>query len=668
MFAFIRTIQLMRDQSSFNNHEYMYIGVSMLLSLTDNHRPAIFHHTSSLLHTSLLVFVIYLMCCNGMYGIAGSIAYIGMIPIWCSLALMLGREKAIVGPENGDEILLVNRWNYRVFYIFFGFVYFYAGIAKTSLDWLSGTLPYDLLLRNAWNNSRTCERFVEYFSALLQVTKYDFVVLFAYSGLVFDLSAGLGLCFPISYVRISFTVLAVLFHLTNHHLFIIETFPWVMISSCVLYHDSSWMDWFASNVFHVVNKVTSISAVIYIQAFLPRLIYVCWAILASLLLIILLSSHSIFPLLCGIHTLLDPGNVSWGSECHYFNWRMMSRSANTVQCQFRLFNTPLNDTALSQTYLRGGAESALYAFYLAGNSSLTHTLITLESVGYDTRRCIVEGAGCAAGRDFILQTPQYEDRLWVVLRDIRKRAAVESTDSRGDLEVPVNIAATLTILTDVWLEVNGPPIQRFVDPHFDISAVDEFAFQSNLSPWILENYQQVWPVVLAAAAQRERPAWQKSVPWLFPRIEMFRSLEWQRRFHELERTERDVFAAELNRTCTDSTLVATGNCESEHSQLSNFRVLYIADVASSGPSSLVLSAPTRIRVLHGAALFHHELLGVILPGHEIRIAGTILWSPLQPVHEICEEEGSCQQDVIVKEEPCLLMIILEQGTTTFSIV
>eukprot|EP01036_Dinobryon_divergens_P024857 gene24857-33345_t len=592
-----------------------------------------------------------------------------MIPTWCSLALILGRDTAIVGPENREaapQAMLINPWNYRVFYIFFGFIYFYAGLAKTSLDWLSGTLPYDLLLRNAWNNSRTCEQFVEYCSALLQVTKYDFILLFAYSGLIFDLSAGFGLCFPISYVRILFTVLAVLFHLTNHHLFIIETFPWVMISSCVLYHDAFWMDWFASNVFYVVNKVTSASVVIYVQTHFKRLMHIFWAILASALLILLLLSHSIVPLLCGIHTLMDPGNVSWGSECHYFNWRMMSRSANTVQCQFRLYNSPINETALTQAYLRGGLDSALYGFYQATNASLTQTLITLQSLGYDTRRCTVEGAGCAAGRDFIQQTPQYEDRLWEVIRDIRKRVVV-SRVSEGDLEVPVSID-TLTILTDVWLEVNGPPIQRFVDPHFDISTVEGFAFQSNLSPWSWENYQQVWTIVSAAVTGQERPAWQNHVPWLFPRIEMFRSLEWQRRFHELERVERDVFAAELNRTCADSSLAATGTCESTHSQLSNFRVVYIADVASSGPSSLILTAPTRIKVLHGAALFHHELLGIILPGNEIRIAGTILWSPLQPVREICNEEGSCQQEVSVKEEPCLLMIVLEQGTSTFSIV
>ena len=149
---------------------------------------------------------------------------------------------------------------------------------------------------------------------------------------------------------------------------------------------------------------------------------------------------------------------------------------------------------------------------------------------------------------------------------------------------------------------------------------------------------------------------------------MFRTVEWQRRFHELEKKERDAFAAELNRTCTNNSLVATDSCESTYSQLSNFRVLYIADVASSGPSSLTFSEPTRIKVLHGAALFQHELLGVILPEHEIKIAGTILWSPLHPVQEICDAGGACQHDVSAKEEPCLLMIILEQGTNTFSIM
>ena len=658
----------MRDQASFNNHEYMYIGVSLLLSLTDSHSPAVFHNTSSILHTSLLVSVLYLMYCNGIYGIAGSIAYIGIIPVWCVLALILGHKKSSLVQEYRDDksqALKISNWNYRAFNIFFGFVYFYGGLAKTSLDWLSGTLPYDLLLRNAWNNTATCEWFVEYFPAALHLTKFDFVLLFGYSGLVFDLSAAFGLCFPISCVRIFFTVLAVIFHLTNHHLFIIETFPWVMISSCVLYHDPTWMDWFASNVFFWVDRMNSLPAMQYFQAQFKRLIKICWILSVTILLVILLSFHGVFPLLCGVHTLLDPGNISWGSECHYFNWRMMSRSANTLQCQFRLYNSPLKNTAVSLTFLRSGADSVLYGFYQVQNSSLTHTLINLHSLGYDLRRCIVEGAGCAAGRDFILQTPQYEDRLWEVLRDIRNHT---STEPRGETDIPAS-AGTLTILTDVWLEVNGPPVQRFVDPHIDISAVEEFSFQSNLSPWIIENYRQVWSIVASLSAQ-QRPAWQTYIPWLFPRIEMFRTMEWQRRFHDLEMKERDVFAAELNRTCAmnSSNLVATDSCESSYSQLSNFRVLYIADLASSGPSSLIFAVPTRIKVLHGTAFFHHELLGVILPGNEIKIAGTILWSPLQPVQEICDAEGACQYDSSAKEEPCLLMLILEQGIDTFSIM
>ena len=65
----------------------------------------------------------------------------------------------------------------------------------------------------------------------------------AYGGVVFDLSVGFALLSPWPAVRVAATVAAVAFHVTNHYLFVLETFPWVMISSCVLFHDPVWMDY-----------------------------------------------------------------------------------------------------------------------------------------------------------------------------------------------------------------------------------------------------------------------------------------------------------------------------------------------------------------------------------------------------------------------------------------
>jgi hypothetical protein len=61
-------------------------------------------------------------------------------------------------------------------------------------------------------------------------------------GLVLDLIISVGLLQPSWYVRINCTVPIVLFHLLNHYLFVIETFPWVMISSCAVFHRVWWME------------------------------------------------------------------------------------------------------------------------------------------------------------------------------------------------------------------------------------------------------------------------------------------------------------------------------------------------------------------------------------------------------------------------------------------
>ena len=599
------------------------------------------------------------MFCNAVYGIADSIAYIGMIPIWLALSLQLGQWNIVTNVDQDcssnelepskkkkrKSVFEINRWNYWVFYAFFGIVYFYAGLAKTSLDWLTGYFTRDLLLHNAWNNANASRIFVHSLSSFLGISTDDFIEYFALGGLIFDLTVSVGLCFPFSMVRLFYTTVAVLFHLTNHHLFVIETFPWVMLSSCVLYHDAAWMDNVALLLTNLYNRLIPTGFVVKLK---QRLQFV-GALAAPTLCVGLLVVHALLPLLCGLHTILDPGNISWSSQCHFFNWRMMSRSANTVQCQFRLFSGP---TDMSITYVR--SPTALFHFFQMRNLSNLPTLVNLQSLGYDERKCGLEGRDCVDGRNFLMQTPQYEDRLWAVLRDIRNRVAV----AERDMSIVAN--ANLTILSDVWLEVNGPPVQRFVSPHIDISATQNFSFSTNFSPWESANYVSLWQFL--ASGGRQRPAVGPPVSWHFPRFDMFRSVEWQQRFRKLEVEELEAFSAELNSTCQaeemDSCFISIAK------KLEQFRVLFLADVASSGSSTLILGSPTRIRVLSGAALFHHDQLGLLLPGQEIMIQGSILWSPLQ--REPCIDLSDCSS-VIEKEDPCLLMIILTEGTKTFSI-
>ena len=53
-----------------------------------------------------------------------------------------------------------------------------------------------------------------------------------YGGLTIDILASIVLPFSGGVLRLSILFATSVFHLANHFLFVIETFPWVMLSSC----------------------------------------------------------------------------------------------------------------------------------------------------------------------------------------------------------------------------------------------------------------------------------------------------------------------------------------------------------------------------------------------------------------------------------------------------
>ena len=128
----------------------------------------------------LIIGLVYLMLLNSIYGIAGNIAVFGIVLIWISLILFL--SKWCNSTQN-----MIPRYKIMFLQIFIVIIYFYAGLAKTDIDWLSGTTMKQLLLR--WTNSE---------STALQIVKsnqfiqkyYDSIISFmVYAGLTLDLSA-----------------------------------------------------------------------------------------------------------------------------------------------------------------------------------------------------------------------------------------------------------------------------------------------------------------------------------------------------------------------------------------------------------------------------------------------------------------------------------------------
>jgi hypothetical protein len=128
---------------------------------------------------------------------------------------------------------------------------------------------------------------------------------------------------------------------------------------------------------------------------------------------------------------------------------------------------------------------------------------------------------------------------------------------------------------------------------------------------------------------------------VLPRIEVFRSMEWLATLRDLVRREKEAFQ-KLD----------------VHSS-EQLRVLFVADVPSSGVCHFHFHRPVILRLLHGVALVEGGL-GVVRQGDELRVEGRVSWRAIDMGEECVETdwpEGS----------PVLWMIVLRNGAKDFEI-
>jgi hypothetical protein len=426
----------------------------------------------------------------------------------------------------------------------------------------------------------------------LSIGEDDFLQMFALCGLLLDLLAGWLLMVPLPRLRLLTTVAVIVFNTTNHWLFVIETFPWVMMSSLVLYHDASWMravsrsaqyaSLFFTSLFSDMSHASNFVSLVWRRALRPFLLGV------------FMFYHLAAPLQCGLSSLGDRGSVSWTSTCQNFNWRMMSRSSATVASSLRFKNPVTGDS---------------------------HA-VTLDMLGRDL--CVhsedlnrLEGSPCSEQREFLVQTPQFEDRLHQVVLDAVERAQSSGgrNDGNGDYERPL-------VFAEVWLEINGPPIQRFVRPHVDLATVAPFGPVRSWEPL---------DMLSSAFACPQFPA------WLLPRVEVFRSMEWLATLRDL--TRREVEAADL-------------------SDRSSVRVLFVTDVPSSGACHFFFHRPAVLRLLHGTSAVQ-GMDSAVRAGEELRVEGRVSWRAVEDEKEECalEADGT----------PALWMIVFHGELNNFEI-
>ncbi len=128
----------------------------------------------------LIIGLVYLMLLNSIYGIAGNIAVFGIVLIWTSLILFL--SKWCNSTQN-----MIPRYKIMFLQIFVVIIYFYAGLAKTDIDWLSGTTMKQLLLR--WTNSESTVLKIVRGNQFIREYYDNIISIMVYAGLTLDLSA-----------------------------------------------------------------------------------------------------------------------------------------------------------------------------------------------------------------------------------------------------------------------------------------------------------------------------------------------------------------------------------------------------------------------------------------------------------------------------------------------
>lgn len=180
-------------------------------------------------------------------------------------------------------------------------VYFMAGVAKLSSDWLQG------LSIRIWT--------AKYSAADNEIGLFHepwLPVVMAWSGLLFDLLVGPMLLWKRT--RWLAFVLATVFHLTNAGLFNIGIFPWLSLGSMIVL--------FQRNLPHPWRQAHQSAPVINAKtnaATTGR----TWKDVVS---VSLVGVYMAWQILMPLRLWLYPGPVAWTEEGHRFSWRMLLRT------------------------------------------------------------------------------------------------------------------------------------------------------------------------------------------------------------------------------------------------------------------------------------------------------------------------------------------------------
>ncbi len=196
-----------------------------------------------------------------------------------------------------------------------------------------------------------------------------------------------------------------------------------------------------------------------------------------MLAILLLCFHFLVPFSCGINTINDKGCINFHSKCQFFRWKMMTRSVRTISSTITLTNPSTHQ------------------------SDMIHLL--------DWYNQIKSPHASDIGIEMINVASQYEDKLWYYIQKIKHSAV--STDDKHQISP--------YIYADVWLEINGPPAQRYIDPTINIA-------ESKLRDYRIFDLFSIDTIL-------KKP--DSFFNWVLPRITTYRGYNWSNYFDTLSK-------------------------------------------------------------------------------------------------------------------------------------
>jgi len=566
----------------------------------------------------------YLCLNNAVHGIAGHVAMIGMfLFIYPAVLLLLGCAKDLPLLQGLQEPAaaagFAPRWHFFFIKLFIGALYFFAGLAKMDADWLNGGTAVELLRR--WTGptapSFLRESIVE---GLLSGPSASLVLApIVYGGVILDTFVAFALCSPWLTVRLLASLAAGAFHLTNHWLFLIESFPWVMFSTLCIFHDSAWIEYTGNGIRSVLIAITAPQ----VSEKASRFCFLASIPFAA----IFIAIHLLVPVPCGIHNIGDDGSLVWGSSCQFFNWRMMTRSVTTYSAVFR-FQDP-----------RSGRTDVV--------------AMKSRELGLSKE----EGLPEEAINRMLFEVPMYEDRVSYIARDASERANPSSNDTNS-------LPGSPKVYADIWLEINGPPGQRYIDPSVDLtsSAHEIVHFGKNAS---LVEAIRSWPIsILNFLTSRPQPL----AKFVVPRIVQFRTHEWIVRYRRLLKERQDKCKAAAIRKAIKMGRNATEAEEAGNLAKTHLRVMFLADSSRYGALGLKTIFPNNkveIQLLAGKVVSTKYPINTLGDKDGVSASGAKKRQEVV-VGDCIEFEGMIGFQTIRGHS--LWMLVLEQGLDSMAIL